>query len=48
LSISGVFGLLILGYGISEGASLGIVAGLALVAVDEMPPLTTTDHRRSG
>ncbi len=34
LSIFGVFGLLILGYGIWEGAWVGIVAGLALVGVD--------------
>jgi transketolase C-terminal domain/subunit len=36
ISIFGAFGLLMLGYGIWEGAWIGIVAGLALVGVDAL------------
>ena len=46
LSIFGVFGLLIVGYSIWEGAWLGIVAGLALVAVDVLYWLMQPVKRR--
>ena len=36
ISIFGAFGLLMLGYGIWEGAWIGIVTGLALVGVDAL------------